>query len=434
MDLSLFQRLTASELDQYISEIDLAMEYHNRWLAAVNRAMVCRDASDLKHFSQDLVHQCYFGRWYDGVEQEDILREPVFKKIGTTHAEMHTQVRVLIDKLLQDKNLSTADYDGLIRISSEFRKLVGELKGTIKHDLRLIATLMGKVFENASEGVIITDVEGSILNVNTAFCQVTGYSREEVLGKNPRLLHSGKQDSLFYRKLWDELTEHKRWEGEIWNKRKNGEIYPEWLMITAVLDETGETSHYIAIFSDVSSQKESEERLFYLAHYDNLSKLPNRLAFHDRLKLAISQAKRNQELVAVMFLDLDGFKKVNDSMGHNAGDEVIREVAIRLGKVMRETDTISRFGGDEFTILLPEADSEEGVEIAAQKIIDAISEPIKIGDALTNVTTSIGISLFPHHGDDGDALIKLADMAMYEAKDQGKNRFLFYKADQPAAI
>ncbi|MDH5182092.1 MAG: diguanylate cyclase, partial [Gammaproteobacteria bacterium] len=426
MDLTLFQRLTASELDQYLNEIDLALEYHYRWLAAVNRAFVCRERADLEHFNQDLLHQCYFGRWYASVDEPDIYNDPTYAAIGVVHEEVHAQVRTLVEKLLQGESVTVDDYDAFNGICRQFRHQIGELKGAIKHDLSLIATLMGKVFENAMEGVIITDTDGAILNVNKAFCDVTGYNREEVIGSNPRILQSGRQDSLFYDQLWGTLLSNKRWEGEIWNRRKSGEIYPEWLMITAVMDESGETSHYIAIFSDVSSQKESEERLFYLAHYDSLSKLPNRLAFHDRLKQAISQAKRNQDLVAVMFLDLDGFKEINDSLGHNAGDEVIKEVAIRLGKVMRETDTIARFGGDEFTVLLPEAGSVAGVEIAAQKIIDTIAEPIRIGVNETAVTTSIGISLYPRNSDDMEGLIKQADMAMYEAKGKGKNRYIFY--------
>ena len=311
-------------------------------------------------------------------------------------------------------------------INKHFRLAVGELRGTIKHDLRLIATLMGKIFENAEEGVIITDKNANILNVNPAFCKVTGYSRGEVLGQNPRLLHSGRQDKAFYEVLWDELLHSNRWEGEIWNRRKDGKVYPEWLSITAVMDDAGEVSHYVAIFSDISSQKDSEERLYYLAHYDNLSKLPNRLAFHDRLRQAISRAKRNHKEVAVMFLDLDGFKQVNDTLGHNAGDEVIREVALRLGAAMRETDTIARFGGDEFTILLAEVSAHEGVEIAAQKIIEAVAEPIVIEDSRAWVTTSIGISLYPQDGEDIDTLIRQADMAMYAAKESGKNKYLFY--------
>ncbi len=426
MDLSLFQRLTASELDQYLSEIDLALEYHNRWLAAVNRALVCRETDDIKHFNQDLLHHCYFGRWYASVDEPDLIREPAYQTIGDVHGQLHQQVRLLVTKVEQGQALSIADYDRFTSINKVFRQAVGDLKGTIKHDLRLIATLMGKIFENAEEGVIITDKTARILNVNPAFCKVTGYTRAEVLGQNPRLLHSGRQDKAFYEVLWDELQERNRWEGEIWNRRKDGKIYPEWLSISAVMDDAGEVTHYVAIFSDITSQKDSEERLYYLAHYDNLSKLPNRLAFHDRLRQAISRAKRNQNQVAVMFLDLDGFKQVNDTLGHNAGDEVIREVALRLGAAMRETDTIARFGGDEFTILLAEIGAHEGVEIAAQKIIEAVAEPIKIENSQARVTTSIGISLYPQDGEDIDTLIRQADMAMYAAKESGKNKFLFY--------
>lgn len=426
MDLSLFQRLTASELDQYLSEIDLALEYHNRWLAAVNRALVCREAGDIRHFNQDLLHQCYFGRWYASVEEPDLIQEPAYQTIGNVHAQLHQQVRLLINRVAQGKAPSAADYDCFTDINKTFRQAVGDLKGTIKRDLKLIATLMGKIFEYAEEGVIITDKDSRILNVNPGFCRVTGYARGEVLGQNPRMLHSGRQDKAFYEALWHELLHNNRWEGEIWNRRKDGKIYPEWLSIIAVMDDTGDVTHYVAIFSDISSQKDSEERLYYLAHYDNLSKLPNRLAFHDRMRQAISRAKRNHNDVAVMFLDLDGFKQVNDKFGHNAGDEVIRQVARRLGMAMRETDTIARFGGDEFTVLLAEVGAREGVEIAAQKIIEAVAEPIVVENTRAWVTTSIGISLYPQDGDDIDTLIRQADMAMYAAKESGKNKYLFY--------
>lgn len=426
MDLSLFQRLTVSELDQYLNDIDLALEYHHRWLAAVNRALACRRTEDIDHFRQDLLHQCYFGRWYASIEEPDLLNEPAYLTIGKVHDQLHRQVRQVMETVGRGEPLPSEDYNTLTSVNTAFRQVVGELKAAIKHDLKLIATLMGKVFENAEEGVIITDREAKILHVNPAFTRVTGYRREDVLGKNPNILHSGKQDQAFYENFWRELLRNNRWQGQIWNRRKDGNIYPEWLNISAVMGEAGEVSHYVAIFSDIASQKDSEERLYYLAHYDHLSKLPNRLAFRDRLRHAIQHAKRNHNEVAVMFLDLDGFKQVNDTLGHTAGDEVIREVAIRLGSAMRETDTIARFGGDEFTILLSEVGAREGVEIAAQKIIDAVSEPIRIDDSKALVTTSIGISLYPKDGDDIETLIRQADMAMYAAKESGKNTYLFY--------
>ena len=285
---------------------------------------------------------------------------------------------------------------------------------------------MGKIFEYAEEGVIITDKKANILHVNPAFCKVTGYTRDEVLGKTPRILSSGRQGKAFYEGFWSDLLHNNHWEGEIWNRRKDGKIYPEWLSVTAVMDDDSIVNHYVAIFSDISSQKDSEERLYYLAHYDHLSRLPNRLAFHDRLHQAISSARRSKNEVAVMFLDLDGFKQVNDTLGHNAGDEVIREISARLGLAMRESDAIARFGGDEFTVLLAEVEAREGVEVAAQKIIEAVSEPIHIENTVAQVTTSIGISLYPQDSDDIDTLIRQADMAMYAAKESGKNKYLFF--------
>jgi len=429
MDQSLFQRLTSSELEQYLAEIDLALEYHSRWLAAVNRTLVCRDPDDLQHFSHELLHHCYFGRWYASVEQPVLVDIPAYHDIGKVHDQLHQRVGSLIEKIEQDQSLSMQDYKQFTDTTQSFREAINVLKNMIKHDLHLIANLMCKIFEKADEGVIITDKDANILTVNPAFCKVTGFSREEVLGKTPAILHSGRQGKSFYEEMWHELQLRKCWQGEIWNKRKDGNIYPEWLNITGLIGEEGEITHYIAIFSDISKQKESEERLYYLAHYDNLSKLPNRLAFNDRLHQAISRARRVQNKVAVMFLDLDGFKEVNDTLGHDAGDEVIREVAIRLGSATRETDTIARFGGDEFTILLTEIEAKEGIEIAAQKIIDAVSEPIRINSTDARVTTSIGISLYPQDSDDSETLIRQADMAMYAAKESGKNKYLFFEKD-----
>jgi diguanylate cyclase (GGDEF)-like protein len=226
--------------------------------------------------------------------------------------------------------------------------------------------------------------------------------------------------------MWHEIGNFGQWQGEIWNRKKDGEDYLEWLSIAAVKDEQGKVSHYIGIFSDITSEKESEERLLYLAHYDQLTGLPNRILFNDRLTQALAQAKRGQLQVAVMFLDLDGFKLVNDTLGHAAGDELLRQVAQRLTSCLRATDSVARFGGDEFTIVLPAIEDRSDVIRVANKIIEEVARPYPLDGSEAAITTSIGISLYPGDGADPSVLIHRADNAMYHTKRHGKNHHEFY--------
>jgi diguanylate cyclase (GGDEF)-like protein len=229
--------------------------------------------------------------------------------------------------------------------------------------------------------------------------------------------------------MWEELKLSGQWQGEIWNRNRQGDIYLEWLSIAAVRDEEGNISHYIGIFSDITSEKENEERLHYLAHYDQLTNLPNRILFTDRLKHALAMARRARNQVAVMFLDLDGFKAINDSLGHTTGDKLLRLVAERLTDCLRESDTVARFGGDEFTIVLPAIDDEESVAKIARKITEEVARPYLINSHRASVTTSIGISLYPADGQQAHTLIQKADKAMYHAKRHGKNHHEFYVGD-----
>jgi diguanylate cyclase (GGDEF)-like protein len=245
----------------------------------------------------------------------------------------------------------------------------------------------------------------------------------------PSILYSGRQHSDFYRQMWHQLTESGHWEGEIWNRRKNGEIYLEWLSIAAVTDDSGNISHYVGIFSDITRAKDNEQQLRRLAHFDQLTQLPNRILFHDRLHHAMAMARREDKQIAVLFLDLDGFKAINDSLGHAAGDELLRQVAARLQENLRESDTVSRFGGDEFTIVLPDVSDREGVAITAAKLIEAVARPYLINGHSAHVTTSLGISLYPTMADTSEKLITQSDIAMYHAKNHGKNHYEFFKPD-----
>lgn len=288
--------------------------------------------------------------------------------------------------------------------------------------------LAAAVFDNSLEGIIITDGKGVILAANAAVVQATGYSKEELIGSNPRMFNSGRQPKEFYASMWEAIMHDGQWKGEIWNKRKNGEIYPEWLSISATTDKQGEVTNYIGIFIDVSKQKEAERHLDYQAHHDALTDLPNRVLFNDRLLMGIAKAKRNDQSLAVMFIDIDHFKYVNDTFGHNEGDNLLQAVAKRLKACLREEDTLSRMGGDEFTVLLQDL-TGEGTEMVARKILDAMKLPFNIGEHKLYVTASIGISVYPKDGDKPMELLKNSDTAMYRAKEDGRNNLRFFRSN-----
>jgi len=295
-----------------------------------------------------------------------------------------------------------------------------------QYETSLRLEIYGQAFSQNSEGVMVTDAEGYLTLVNDAFTNITGYASSYALGKNPRFLKSGRQDSSFYQKMWNNLIEKGSWQGEIWNKNKKGEDYPSWLTITALHDETTHlVSHYVGVFSDVSKRKKDEEEIRYLAHYDALTRLPNRTLLEDRINQSILFSKRNKRPFAVMFLDLDHFKHINDSLGHHVGDLMLIDVANRLMTVIRQEDTVSRLGGDEFILLLQETEAE-GAALVARKIKDVIAEPFIFEGSELIISSSIGIAMYPTDGDNLPSLLKSADSAMYEAKDSGRNRFQFF--------
>jgi len=425
----LFQQLTLSELEKYSSELESAIENHAKWLSQVNRTLICSLHPESKDLSEHPHHLCQFGRWYHSVDDPMLISMDIFKRIGVVHESVHLEARNLLMKKQHHESIDAAEYDELIELSEELRFLLNALRRDINRNHNLTSKLMGKVFENASEGVVITAPDTSIISVNKAFTDVTGYSPEEVIGKKPDMLQSGKQDADFYQHMWQALDLYGQWQGEIWNRNKRGEVYLEWLSIAAVKDDEGNLSHYVGIFSDITSEKENEERLEHLAHYDQLTGLPNRILFNDRLKQALALGRRARNRVAVMFLDLDGFKAINDSLGHSAGDNLLAQVANRLTQCLRETDTVARFGGDEFTIVLPDVDGEESVAKIARKITEDIARPYDIEGNEANVTTSLGISLYPLDGQQAQTLVQKADNAMYQAKRHGKNHHEFYSGE-----
>lgn len=316
----------------------------------------------------------------------------------------------------------------LDQANQELEKRLDTLLST-QSNLRLLST----VFTNASEGMLITDAGARILAANPAFSRITGYPLDEVLGQTPALLRSGEHDEDFYQQMWTVLARDGEWHGEIWNRRRNGSVYPEWLSISAVRDSESGVSHYIGVFSDMSERKAAEARIRFLAHHDTLTGLPNRVLMQDRLNQAVRNARRSGRQVAVLCLDLDRFKTINDSLGPEVGDQLIVKVAERCRSALRETDTLSRQGGDEFVIVLPELEHAEDAAVAARKLLSALDTPFELGDHQLSVSASIGIAIHPGDGSTAGALIKNADIAMYRAKERGRARYEFYAEDINAA-
>lgn len=286
--------------------------------------------------------------------------------------------------------------------------------------------LFQKVFEGSEEGIMITDPNKVILLVNAAFTKVLGYTMAELLGETPKKLASGHHDRSFYAGMWNSINTFGHWHGEIWNRRKNGEIFPEWLAISAVNDPSGKTTHYIGIFSDISERKNAEEQIRYLSSHDVLTGLPNRMLFKDRLENAIAFAARAHRKVALLNLDLDNFKMLNDSLGHAAGDDLLRCVTSELKMCVRDTDTLCRPGGDEFFIALANMPDTDSISTMVDKILERISKPIILEGRTLSLSCSIGIAVYPDDGGNFETLMKRADKAMYQAKDAGRNTYRYF--------
>lgn len=311
--------------------------------------------------------------------------------------------------------------DGSFQFTAFFRDITKQIE---REEAQRLASM---VLNTVEEAVMVMDTDLNIINVNPAFTKITGFTAKEVLGKNPRILSAGKHTIEFGKEISDALRINGIWQGEIWDRHKNGETFIKWLTTKAVRNDKGTLTHYLGVFSDISERKAIENQMKRLAHHDTLTDLPNRTLFNDRLQQAMNKARRDKGRLALKFIDLDKFKPVNDTYGHAVGDQLLKEVAIRLLGCVRESDTVSRIGGDEFVILLPIIEGEQDARLIADKVLLALSEPFELGEHNLSISSSIGIAIYPEHGDDELTLTKNADLAMYHAKHGGRNNARLYE-------
>lgn len=320
------------------------------------------------------------------------------------------------------------DKDGkALRSSGTVQDITGRRQA--EEDLRLYAS----VFEHSGEGILISDSTNHILAVNSAFTRMTGYSIEDVQGKNPRLLASGHTQPQTYQNLWATLEQEGYWQGKIWDRRKDGSIYPKWVAISAVRGRDEAVTHYIASFTDITERNAAEAQIAHLAHHDVLTGLFNRFSLQDRLEQALAMVRREQRRLAVMFIDMDRFKTINDTLGHAVGDELLVEVGRRLRDSVRESDIVARLGGDEFVVVLTEVEDGPAAVCVADKVLRALGQDYHLGGSVLHSTPSIGLALCPEDGEDGITLMKHADAAMYHAKAQGRNNVQFFTAEMNRA-
>lgn len=315
------------------------------------------------------------------------------------------------------------DGDGVVKGFSILASEVTELKEA-EAQLKLAAC----VFENTLDGVLITDSDGIILSVNPSFTEITGYSEKEAIGKTPRILKSNRHDRAFYASMWSEIKTKGQWKGEIWNRRKSGDLYLERMTVSMVDDADGKSVRYVSVFSDITDLWHKDEHIKHLAFHDALTDLPNRTLMMERINQKLINSVRVPCHLALMFLDLDGFKRVNDQFGHNVGDDLLKEVAKRLLGLVRESDTVARVGGDEFICILNNSQGKDEIMEVANRIVASMNEPIEILGKVLQIGVSIGIAVFPDDGRTSDALINNADTAMYAAKSLGKNNVSFFSA------
>ena len=420
---------------KYISDNSLEAEHqaiHQEFIDAVLRLKSEPYISSFDKLAEDTL--AFLARWLAShiLETDRYMAHIVLAMQGglcLANAKIHAKEKMSeVTTLLIDMVLSR--YKAL---SSNTLDLIREIKNRQEKEEKL--KLSASVFTHVREGILITDADNKIIEVNDTFSLITGYTREEAIGKNPSFIKSGKHGSEFYAELWKSLIEKNYWSGEIRNRRKNGEEYVGMLTISAVLDETGKPKNYVALSSDITMMKEHQQQLEHIAHYDVLTNLPNRVLSSDLLSQALLDGQQNNSVVAVAFIDIDGFKEINDTYGHNMGDDLLVVLSTRMQNTLRKGDTLARIGGDEFLLVFVDLKNAEDSNPMLERLLQVVAEPIIIDNISMHVSASIGVSIsLPDSSADGDQLIRQADQAMYQAKQSGKNCYYVFDLEKDSAM
>lgn len=437
VNMELADQKTIEAAKYYIAVIDTSERLLNKMVRRANNeaAVSLQAAEEQKGWFDLLVFFAISVMLAIGVAISMGLSKDLYAITRTINALSEGRSDVLISEFGNNPELNRiflalgtlkANVERIKELTAETEQTNKELEAEIAERKKAEAQLklQAEVFDNTAEAIMITDENNRIVSVNRAYTELTGYTLDEIYGKNPNIHKSEVQDDRFYKTMWESINTHKHWKGEIWNKRKNGELWPCWLTISLLEDD--DTKHYIAVSTDISAIKESQKEIEHLAYHDALTNLPKRAVFIDRVNQAIRRSWRKQEMFAVLFLDLDRFKSINDTMGHPLGDKLLIEVARRLEHMMRPEDTIARFGGDEFLILVEGIVRYDRINMLCSRIIEDLAQPFEIEGKEVIVGASIGVSLFPQDGTNATGLIKNADLAMYRAKEAGRHRYEFY--------
>jgi diguanylate cyclase (GGDEF)-like protein/PAS domain S-box-containing protein len=379
-----------------------------------------------------------------GINTQDCLAMDYEGFLNYVVTDDHDKVRLIMNQALQEAGNYTVEYrvhntDGVEKIifqciesttntDNKVMRLISTIQDvTLQREMEYKVRLAGEVFDYIGEAIMVTNKDNTIILVNKAFSDITGYTADEVISKNPSFLSSRKHEKTFYQAIWEQLNTQGFWRGEMWNRRKDRTLYPESLTITTIKNSHGEVVNHIGIFSDITEQKKSHDKISYLAHYDSLTGLINRITLNNRFDDALLLAEQQNQQLAVLFIDLDGFKAVNDYFGHSKGDEILKITAERLKQSVRENDVVARLGGDEFVVLLPSIKEKQYVIPIVEKIMSHLQQTITDTKVCLSVTPSIGIAFYPDDGSNYEQLLIHADKAMYTAKARGRNQYAFFK-------
>jgi diguanylate cyclase (GGDEF)-like protein/PAS domain S-box-containing protein len=425
MDARLLHKILSQEHESLLSELKTALEYHLAWMNAFNQRLMF-DAPNRALPDETASHtQCQFGRWYASVEDLRLTGSAAFARLGEAHVELHQIANHILAHADEKQPADKEQYALLIQTSDRLRRELSNIEEHLRNELVISSRILAKLFENATEGVLVISPEMHVLECNEACTEITGRAPSEIIGNPPDLLYSDDNPDL-YEEIWVSVRMRGFWQGEVSNKRQNGTPFLENLSIYSIFDAEKNVSQFLAIFQDVTQERANEDQLYKLAHFDQITGLPNRMLFQDRLQQEIAHARRHRVRAAILFLDIDDFEQVNEQHGREAGDRLIELLAGRLQTLMRSSDSIGRFGGDEFLILV-ELTNESDYLIVAEKVMEKVASPFDLDGRSVNITASLGISLFPTHTSDAQELVRFADLAMYRAKVNGKNQHQIYQ-------